>query len=170
MGHLDVAGVMMRKEKSVALGLFAISVLYAAGCLKLKLGDFRQPGPGLFPSLIAAVLLLSAGVYLYRVFKNKGDDDEPGQSEGLSQKDLRTLGGLCVCIFAYPALLAGLDFIPATFCILFGMLLILKFRSWPVSLVVSLFTALLCFIVFAMLLGVALPSGAMEMFLYKLKG
>ena len=158
----------MGKEKSVALGLFAISVLYAVGCLELKLGTLRQPGPGLFPSLIAAALLLSAGAYLYRVFKNKGD--ESARSEGLSQKDLRTLGGLSVCIFAYPAMLMGLDFIPATFLTVFGMLLILKFRSWPVSLLVALFTALVCFIVFAMLLGVALPSGAIEMFLYKLKG
>jgi hypothetical protein len=158
----------MKNEKSVALGLFVISVLYAVGCLKLKLGDFRQPGPGFFPSLIAASLLLSSGAYLYRVFKSKGD--ESGRSEGLSQKDLRTLGGLCVCIFAYPAMLMGLDFIPATFLTVFGMLFILKFKSWPVSLLVSLFTALVCFIVFAMLLGVALPSGAIEMFLYKLKG
>ena len=159
----------MKKEKSVALGLFAISVLYTVGCLKLKPGTLRQPGPGLFPSLIAAALLLSSGAYLYRVFKNKGDD-ESGQSEGLSQKDLRTLGGLSLCIFAYPALLTGLDFIPATFLTVFGMLIILKFRSWPVSLLVSLFTALVCFIVFAMLLGVALPSGSIEMLLYKLKG
>jgi hypothetical protein len=159
----------MKKEKSVALGLFAISLLYAVGCLKLKLGHFQQPGPGLFPALIAAALLLSTGAYLYRVFKNKGDD-ESGRSEGLLKKDLRTLGGLSLCIFAYPALLTGLDFIPATFLTVFGMLLILKFRSWPVSLLVALFTALVCFIVFAMLLGVALPSGAIEMFLYKLKG
>ena len=165
---MGVAGDLMRKEKFVALGLFAISVLYAVGCLELKLGTLQQPGPGFFPALIAAALLLSAGAYLYRVFKNKGD--ESGRSEGLSQKDLRILGGLSVCIFAYPVMLMGLAFIPATFLTVFGMLLVLKYRSWPVSLLVSLFTALVCFIVFAMLLGVALPSGAIEMFLYKLKG
>ncbi len=156
----------MRKEKSVALGLFVISILYSAGCIGLKMGTLRKPGPGLFPSLIAAALLLGTGVYLFRVFTEKG---EPSAG-GLSRKDRQTLGGLCVCIFAYPALLVALNFIPATFLAVFGMLLVLKFRTWPVSFLVSLFAAVACFVVFAILLGVALPSGAMETFLYKLKG
>jgi hypothetical protein len=63
-----------------------------------------------------------------------------------------------------------LDFVLSTFVTVFAMLLILRFKTWPVCLLVSLFTAVACFVVFAMLLGVALPSGIIETFLYRLRG
>ena len=158
----------MRKDRAIAIGLFAVSVLYFVGCMGLKLGALRKPGPGLFPSLIAMALLLSTGAHLYKVFRK--EEKASGRRVGGPSVNLRTLGGLSVCILVYPALLMSLDFVLSTFLTVFGMLLVLRFRTWPVSLFVSLFTAVVCFVVFAMLLGVALPSGVFEAFLYRLKG
>jgi len=84
--------------------------------------------------------------------------------------NLRAWVGIAICVFAYPALLMSLDFVLSTFATVFAMLVILRFKAWPVCLLVSLFTAIACFVVFAMLLGVALPSGFIEMFLYRLRG
>jgi putative tricarboxylic transport membrane protein len=158
----------MRKDKSVALGLFGIAVLYSIGCIGLKLGTLRKPGPGLFPSLIATALLLSTAVHVCKVFTKKAETSEP--PEGAQAVNLRAWAGIAVCVFAYPALLMALDFVLSTFVTVMAMLLILRFKTWPVCLVVSLFTAVACFVVFAMLLGVALPSGFIETFLYRLRG
>ncbi len=158
----------MRKERAVAWGLFSISVLYFVSCMGLKLGALRKPGPGLFPSLIAVALLLSTGAHLYKVFRK--EEEASGRPAGGPSVNLRTLGGLSAFIVVYPALLMSLDFVLSTFLTVFGMLLVLRFRTWPASLFVSLFTAIACFFLFAMLLGVALPSGVIETFLYKLRG
>ena len=158
----------MRKDKSVALGLFGIAVLYSIGCIGLKLGTLRKPGPGLFPSLIAAALLLCTALHTYKVFTKKAETSAP--PEGAQTVNLRAWAGIAICVFAYPALLMALDFVLSTFVTVMAMLLILRFKSWPVCLLVSLFTAIACFVVFAMLLGVALPSGFIEMFLYRLRG
>jgi Tripartite tricarboxylate transporter TctB family len=158
----------MRKDKSVALGLFGTAVLYSIGCVGLKLGTLRKPGPGLFPSLIAAALLLCTALHTYKVFTKKAETSAP--PEGAQTVNLRAWAGIAVCVFAYPALLMTLDFVLSTFVTVFAMLLILRFKTWPMCLLVSLFTAIACFVVFAMLLGVALPSGVIETFLYRLKG
>jgi hypothetical protein len=158
----------MRKDKSVALGLFGIAVLYSIGCVGLKLGTLRKPGPGLFPSLIAAALLLCTAVHAYQVFATKTETCSP--AEGAQAVNLRAWVGIAICVFAYPALLMALDFVLSTFVTVMAMLLILRFKTWPVCLLVSLFTAVACFVVFAMLLGVALPSGFIETLLYRLRG
>ena len=158
----------MRKDKSVALGLFGIAVLYSLGCVGLKLGALRKPGPGLFPSLIAVALLISTAAHLYKVFTKKSETTST--PEGAKAVNLRAWVGIAICVFAYPALLMTLDFVLSTFVTVFAMLLILRFKTWPVCLLVSLFTAVACFAVFAILLGVALPSGFIETFLYKLRG
>ena len=158
----------MRKDKSVALGLFGIAVLYSIGCVGLRLGTLRKPGPGLFPSLIAAALLISTAAHLYKVFTKKSETPStPGSAQAVN---LRAWMGIAVSVFAYPALLMALDFVLSTFVTVFSMLLILRFRSWPMCLLVSLFIAVACFVVFAILLGVALPSGFIETFLYRLRG
>jgi putative tricarboxylic transport membrane protein len=158
----------MRKDKSVALGLFAISVLYSIGCIQLKLGTLRKPGPGLFPSFIAVALLLSTAAHLYKVFMKQEETSE--RPEGAPAVNLRVWAGLSICVFAYPALLMFLDFMLSTLLTVFAMLLVLRFKTWPVCFLVALVTAIVCFVVFAMLLGVALPSGSIETFFYRLKG
>ena len=96
--------------------------------------------------------------------------ETPASPEGTQAVNLRAWVGIAVCVFAYPALLMSLDFVLSTFLTVFAMLLILRFKSWPVCFFVSLFTAIVCFVVFAMLLGVALPSGVIETFLYRFRG
>jgi hypothetical protein len=102
------------------------------------------------------------------VFTKKAGTSEP--TEGALAVNLRAWVGIAVCVFAYPALLMTLDFVVSTFVTVFAMLLVLRFKTWPVCLVVSLFTAIACFVVFAILLGVALPSGFIEGYLYRLRG
>jgi len=161
-------GNLMTKDKSVAIGLFVISVLYSIGCMQLKLGTLRKPGPGLLPCLIAVALLLSTAAHLYKVFTKQAEESD--RPEGAKPVNVRAWAGLSICVFAYPALLMSLDFLLSTFLSVFAMLLVLRFKTWPVCLFVSLFTAVVCFVVFAMLLGVALPSGLIETFFYKLRG
>jgi hypothetical protein len=86
----------MRKDKSVALGLFGIAVLYSIGCVGLKLGTLRKPGPGLYPSLIAVALLLCTVVHTYKVFTGKAETSSP--PEGTQAVNLRAWVGIAICV------------------------------------------------------------------------
>ena len=147
----------MREDKFVAMGLFAISVLYAIGGMQLKLGTLQKPGPGLLPSLIAAALLLCTSAHLYGVFRKR--EENPDHPQSRIPGNLRAWAGISICVIAYPVLMMFMDFVLSTFLSMFAMLLVLRFKTWPVCLLVSLCTAVGFFVVFAILLGVALPGG-----------
>lgn len=71
---------------------------------------------------------------------------------------------------AYPFLLFHLNFILATFLVVYTMLWILKYKGpvWDSLIAISL--AVMSFSVFALGLGVSLPSGPIEEIFYRLRG
>jgi putative tricarboxylic transport membrane protein len=88
----------------------------------------------------------------------------------LKSFDLKTAAWLTAAVLAYPVLLNYLDFILATFAVVYLMLLVLGFKRPAWGFVVSLLIVVACFMVFAVGLGVTLPSGPIEEFLYRLRG
>jgi hypothetical protein len=157
------------KDRLTALGLFGVSVLYLLGCLHLQVGTVRKPGAGFLPTLVGVALLVSSGLYVFQIFRRKPEErpeqprDEPGSSPW-------TVSGLLVCTLLYPLVLKQLSFVAATFLVVWAMLLIMRYRSALFSLFLALLLSLCCFGVFALLLGVALPGGVVEQFLYGLRG
>jgi putative tricarboxylic transport membrane protein len=158
----------MKKETIAALTLFGFSLLYALGSLGLKFGSLRKPGPGFLPSVIAVALILCTSVHLFQVLRKRSRGSVSGP--GSQPVNLRVVAGLGLCILVYPALLMTADFVIATFLTVLAMLLILRYKTWPLCLLVSLATALVCFIAFGVVLGLALPSGFIETVLYRLRG
>jgi len=167
-GGTSWRGDSMKKETIAALTLFGFSLLYALGCMGLKFGSLRKPGPGFLPSLIAVALILCTSVHLYQVLRQRSRAS--GSEQGSQPLNFRVVTGLGLCVFIYPALLMTVDFVIATFLSVFAMLLILRYKTWLVSLLVSLVTALVCFSAFGLVLGLALPSGPVEALLYRLRG
>jgi putative tricarboxylic transport membrane protein len=155
----------MIRDKLTALGLFVFSVIYLVGGWDLKLGALRKPGPGLLPLLVGTGLLVCTAIYLWQAFRKPAT-----LVSSLKSLDLKTAAWLIAAVLAYPVLLNYLDFILATFAVVYLALLVLKFNRPVRGLVVSLMIVVACFLVFAVLLGVTLPSGPIEEFLYRLRG
>mgnify|MGYP001587475846 CR=1 FL=1 len=155
----------MIRDKLTALGLFVFSVIYLVGGWDLKLGALRKPGPGLLPLLVGTGLLVCTAIYRLQAFRKPAT-----LVFSLKSFDLKTAAWLIAAVLAYPVLLNYLDFILATFAVVYLALLVLKFNRPVRGLVVSLMIVVACFLVFAVLLGVTLPSGPIEEFLYRLRG
>lgn len=153
------------KSKLTAVSLFCFTILYLVGGWELKLGTLRKPGPGLFPRLIGIGLLVSTGIYLWQAFRK--DSESKPSPEPTKPGIVALLAG---AILVYPLLLYYLHFIPATFAVIYFMLIVLKFKGPVWDLVIALGLVIVGFVVFAMGLGVSLSVGPIEEILFQLKG
>jgi len=70
----------------------------------------------------------------------------------------------------YPYLLDTLNFLVSTSLVLFVMFRLLRFRTTLISLLTAVATTVFSYFIFAGLLGVVLPAGAMEEFILKMTG
>jgi len=153
------------KHKLTAVGLFCFTILYLMGGWELKLGTLRKPGPGLFPRLVGIGLLVSTGIYLWQVFrKEAGSEPSP---EPVKPGIVVLLAG---AILAYPLILYYLNFIPATFAVVYFMLIVLKFKGPVWDFFIALGLVIFSFLVFAMGLGVSLSVGPIEEIFLQLRG
>ncbi len=160
----------MSKDRITALALFGFSIAYLVASWQLKVGTLRKPGPGFLPVIIAACLLVCAGIHLWRVMARPAAGGKAPEKACGTKEKLRLVGGLTACVLAYPFLLMMVDFVAATFAACLAMLTILRYKTMPARLLVSAAMAVICFVSFAMLLAVAVPSGPIETFFFRLRG
>lgn len=144
------------KERIVSIGILVFALVYLAGSISLKVGTLAQPGAGQFPAAIAFCLLVAAAWQAWRTFRQKGEEDE---GHGWTQL---APAGIAAVLIVYPILLKTLSFLISTFIVLFALFKLLRFKTTLVSFLTALFATLLAFVVFAGLLGVVVPGGAME--------
>lgn len=153
------------KHKLTALSLFCFTLLYLIGGWGMKLGTLRKPGPGLFPRLIGIGLLISTGIYLLQALREKTTAESvPAASHP------RTVVLLAGGLLVYPLLLYYLNFIAATFAVVYFMLIVLRYKGPVWDFFIALGMVILSFMVFAMGLGVSLSVGPIEEIFLQLKG
>lgn len=153
------------KHKLTAVSLFCFTILYLIGGWELKLGTLRKPGPGLFPRLVGIGLLVSTGIYLWQVLR-KESESKPSPEPARPW----VVASLAGAILVYPLLLYYLNFILATFAVIYFMLFVLKFKGPLWDLVIAFALVIISFAVFAMGLGVSLSVGPIEEILFQLRG
>ena len=160
-----------RSLKITALSLFGFSLLYFIGSLRLKAGTLKNPGPGLIPAMIGALLIICTGFYLFRVFREKSREEEKKGGESSQEgKNYRAILGILICTTVYPFILEPLKFILATFSSGFIMLFLLKPKKILPSFLLALALAVGAFLIFSRVFGVAMPSGPLEIFLFRIGG
>ena len=159
-----------RNHKIIALFLFGFSLFYFLGSFRLKMGTLKIPGPGLIPVVIGGLLVVCSGFYLLRIIsQNRRESTEKGKSaEG--NKNYRAIAGVLACTLIYPFILEPLKFIFATFAAGFLMLFLLRPRRPFSSGFLALSLAVGAFLLFSRLFGVALPSGFLEYFIFRIGG
>ena len=143
------------KERVISLGILVFALVYMAGAIVLKVGTPEDPGPGFVPAAIAFALMVVAAYNTYKSFRNVTED------KGEKWLQLAPVG-IGVAIVLYPFILRPLNFLIATFLVLFALLWIMRFKSLTVQLSTALLTTVVAFILFSKLLGVVLPSGFLE--------
>ncbi len=152
------------KERIVSLGILIFALVYLAGSISLKVGTGARPGAGMFPTAIAVALLAVAAFHAWRTFRSQIEEDRTHSWTQLAP------AGIAAALVVYPFLLHMLDFLLSTSLVLFVLFRLLRFRTTLVSLLIAVGTTALSYFIFAGLLGVVLPAGAMEDFILKITG
>jgi Tripartite tricarboxylate transporter TctB family len=165
-----MAGNTRRTRKIIAASLFGFSLFYFFASFRLKMGNLKNPGPGLIPMAIGFLMFAFTALHLFRVFRElppRGEREEAPAAEG---KNYRAIAGVLICTAVYPFLLEPLKFILSTLTASFVMLILLKPGKYLFSFLLSLAMAAGAFLVFSRLFGVGLPSGFLETFLFRIGG
>jgi putative tricarboxylic transport membrane protein len=164
-----VGSSTLRKEKITASVLWAFSLVYLYGCLRLKLGTADNPGPGFIPALVGILLFLCTGAYLYRVFRGKRSGKEPSEESPEAEgSNYRAVGGIVGSIIFYIIGVGYLKFLVTTLIAIFWMQVFLRFKNLALCFLTAVAITLFSFVVFARLLGVSLPSGILEELIFRI--
>jgi hypothetical protein len=159
-----------RNHKIIALVLFGFSLLYSLGSFRLKMGTLKIPGPGLIPAVIGVLLVICSGVYLYHIFSQNGPENMRKEKSTPGERNYRAIAGVLACTLIYPFILEPLKFISATSAAGFIMLFLIRPHRLFSSGFIALSLAVGAFLVFSRLFGVALPSGFLENWIFRIGG
>jgi len=143
---------LIRIDRIVGMGALAGGVTLAIFSWQLDLGNFRMPGPGAWPFLLAIAIALLGGWLVFR----------PQPSTKVALKGAPRWGGLAMALgtlFGYVLILEWLGYIVTTVLLLFVQLHWVENQRWTKSLFISLLGAAISFLLFGLWLKVPLPSG-----------
>ncbi len=163
-------GKSRQSHKISALVLFLFSLIYLSSSLRLKMGSLRNPGPGLIPVFIGILLVVCTGIYLFLLFRARSEESRKDGKKAQEGKNYRAIVGILACTAVYPFILEPLKFIISTLTASVIMLSLLKPKKFLFSFLLSLGMAVGAFLIFSRFFGVALPSGPLENFLFRIGG
>jgi len=147
---------MRRAVVLVALVAFAFGCAYLAGALHYGRGTLAQPGPGIFPLCIAALVLIGAVGTALQAMRGE-DDAAPEWPVGVAA--IRVLG-LAVTVTGYTVLLPFLGHLLAGGLLTLIALRIMGLRPFWWSLTLAILLTGVSYYLFTILLSVPLPTGS----------
>ncbi|GAB3474085.1 tripartite tricarboxylate transporter TctB family protein [Nocardiopsis coralliicola] len=131
-----------------ACAVLALGAAGAAGSVALGLGSPAQPGPGLWPLLVSALLVLLGAVLLVQA--------RAGGGEAFGRSSLTVAAGLAT-MAGFAAVVGTVGFeIPAVVLAVIW-LRFLGGESWRLSLITAVATVAVFYAVFVGALGVPIP-------------
>jgi putative tricarboxylic transport membrane protein len=135
--------------QSRVAGLMALAVGVAAslGARHLGAGSLTDPGPGLWPLVVSAVLVSTGAAVAVR----------PGDEAETIGRDAWAVVVACVSLVAYTAVIGAVGFELPTAILLAFWLRVLGGEPWRTTVVVSVGVTVVAYVVFILALGVALP-------------
>ncbi len=139
-------------DRIVGTGSITGGIVLAVFSWQLDLGNWRMPGPGAWPFLLAITLSLIGG---WLVFRPQPQAEGTPASSPRWGKWALALGTL----FCYVLILEPLGYIVTTLLLLFVQLRWVEDRSWTTSLLTATLAAVISFLIFGLWLKVLLPPG-----------
>jgi putative tricarboxylic transport membrane protein len=142
-------GIRGQLHRLGPLLVLAVGVAALFGAVGLSLGELTQPGPGLWPFIVATLLTGTALVLLAL--------DDPDDYEAWTRGSARIVGGaavLAVFVVAFEAI----GFVLPAFLMLLLWLRVFARESWQWSLGLALAGSVGFFVLFDQVLGVPFPD------------
>lgn len=145
---------MNKWQRIAALAFILVAVGAAVKAYGIGFGSFGAPGPGFFPFWLAAALaVVAAGYYA----AHRGDDGAAGRARAAGW--YRRPAIAVAIMLVYIQALEYLGFASATFILFTAWERAVERERWPkVGLVAVVGTAAM-YLLFAVLLGLAVPHG-----------
>jgi len=147
-------------------GLFVVvGAIYALLALNMPRGQLSYPGPGFFPLMVGAFLLLMAvGCFLQAIFRREAGDAAAGEAAARApaQRAYAKTVQLLLLLVAYGVALKPLGFPIALFGFLLLAIRIFGYRRWGMALLITTVIAVLSYIAFVEWLKVFLPLGILH--------
>ena len=137
------------------LGFLLLALVGVEESLRLPLGSWQRPAPGLFPLLVSLVL---AGMALTLLLVALATHAPAPPGESSAARPTKVWWTL-VSLLAFYALLERLGFLIASFLLLFFLLRAIAGQRWRVTLAISVGASLSSYLVFDRLLKLPLPRG-----------
>lgn len=140
---------------SIGIISIGLSVAYFAGALSYSAGTLAQPGPGLYPLFVGALLILaSVGVFVNTLLRPSIKSIEVPRGRGLLQ-----LLSVTAVMIVYAVTLPYLGHLLAAAIVVFGVLQALGLRQWYLKIGLTVALSFGSFYLFDILLKVPLPRG-----------
>jgi len=154
---MDSIGYTMRKTGDVIASLFClfIGTVVTIGSIRLDVGTPTEPEPGFFPFISGILLIvLSVMLLVYALL---------GRSSGIQKLgDLGRPGILVAGLFIYSLILDFAGYMISTVILSSVVLYVMEVRIiWKIA-AISIFMAIVSYILFDRLLGITLPLGILE--------
>ncbi len=125
----------------------AVGIAVAFGARDLGVGSLTDPGPGLWPLVVSAVLVITGAVVAAR----------PGDDAEAIGRDAWTVVVACVTLVAYTAVIRVVGFELPTIALLAVWMRVFGGEPWRTTVAVSVGVTVVVYLVFILALGVALP-------------
>ena len=148
----------MKEKYDILPGLFwiGLSLFAMIGSYRLGLGDFRDPGAGLMPFLMGALLfLVTIPVVLNSISGLRKLISERRESSSLNLFKVLSVSG---SLFAYCLLLGKLGYLVTTALLLLFLFRTTSSRKWGFVILSAIVTAVVTYYGFSFL-GLRFPRG-----------
>ncbi|HVP77507.1 MAG TPA: tripartite tricarboxylate transporter TctB family protein [Thermodesulfobacteriota bacterium] len=148
----------MKEKYGIVPGLFwiGLSIYAMIGSYPLGLGDFRDPGAGLMPFLIGALLFLtSLPLVLKSIVAVKKRISEKAESGKIN---FTKIVSVAVSLFLYCFFLQKLGYLAATTLLLLFLFKTASSRKWRFVIIASVLTSVVSYLGFTFL-GLRFPRG-----------
>jgi hypothetical protein len=146
----------MQKQKVASAFFLAVGIYGLVFSRAIPLGRWNEPGPGVFPLALSALLCLWGFLGLILVRKGVKQDT------GVTWREILGAGGLplriAVLTAAFIPLMGVAGYLAASILYLFALLLWVSRYPWRTSLIYSVLLGAVSWYLFARFLGIELPK------------
>jgi len=150
---------MNRSDAVGGVLIFCFGMLTAYLSMRMPLGSFRLPGPGMFPLSLAVLLMGLSAIYTVRaVLRARGMAVTDKKAFGTATS-IKRVAGFVGIIAAATALLGGLGYATTAFLLIFSLLYWLGLKGWRRNVLIALSASVFSHFLFVAWLKIPFPRG-----------
>jgi putative tricarboxylic transport membrane protein len=158
-GTDDGLGAMKRRIPLLASAIaFALAVLFLFGTREYRLGTLARPGPGLYPFLIAVLLVMSTAGSIVEALRAKSSGAAIEWPDGAGWLRIATI---MIATVGYIMLVSTLGDLVSGIVATLMVTRAMGMSSWARAGLLAVATAIGLHVLFSVVLGVPLPHGVL---------